>query len=234
MSSSTTAAGEPPPEKCPCCDNPWSRATGDFFDKLVCDACEENEAKTATTTTTATGVQGLDRANMDLTVSPAENFYQYANGGWIANNPIPKGYPNWNSFLALHVQSQERCKTILEELMTSNDSDDSKDCDEETTETTNRNVEEAKKVATYYRAAIDESAIEALGIEPMVPLFQQIDAIVDAFEAKDTKRYANLLGQLDATFGTYAVLYCILYTTFDVPATYIIETIALSSSRSDT
>lgn len=37
-----------------------------------------------------------------------KNFYLWCNGGWMKKNPIPAGYPSWNTFLALHVQSQER------------------------------------------------------------------------------------------------------------------------------
>ena len=45
-----------------------------------------------------------------------DNFFLYANGNWMKNNPIPSGYPSWNSFMALRLKSQEDCKTILSEL----------------------------------------------------------------------------------------------------------------------
>ncbi len=45
-----------------------------------------------------------------------DNFFQYSNGKWMENNPIPSGYPSWNSFMALRLKSQEDCKTILNEL----------------------------------------------------------------------------------------------------------------------
>ena len=39
-----------------------------------------------------------------------------SNGGWMKSNPIPPEYPNWNTFLALHTQNQERLKVMLAEL----------------------------------------------------------------------------------------------------------------------
>lgn len=53
--------------KCPCCDNPWSRATGDFFAKL-CETCEEKEPED----------KGLSRSNMDFEQKPSDNFFLYA------------------------------------------------------------------------------------------------------------------------------------------------------------
>jgi len=100
--------------QCPCCDNPWARATGDWFAKL-CQECDE--------TTMDRGV-GLSRSNMDFDVHPRDDFYLYANGSWLKNNPIPSGYPNWNSFLTLHVQSQENLKQILEDLASKDTSEE--------------------------------------------------------------------------------------------------------------
>ena len=40
----------------------------------------------------------IDKANMDLSVKPGDNFYQYANGTWIKNNPVPASKTRWGSF----------------------------------------------------------------------------------------------------------------------------------------
>lgn len=175
------------PEKCPCCDNPWARATGDLFAKL-CVECEPSDKKTTTSDKKEPSF-GLSRANMDLTVKPQDNFFEYANGSWMKSNPIPTGYPSWNTFLALHVQSQERCKALLLEL-------------------TNKEVptDEERKVADFYAAAMDEEAIESKGIEPMEPLLQQIDVIVATYKDKNLTEYALQLGKLAATYGIYAFL----------------------------
>jgi Peptidase family M13 len=47
----------------------------------------------------AAGLQsGIDLRNLDRTCKPCSDFFQFANGGWIENNPIPAAYPGWGSF----------------------------------------------------------------------------------------------------------------------------------------
>ena len=77
----------PPPEPCPCCKNPWSRSPDTFA--LSCEVCVADDAG---------GVTGIDPKNLDQSVAPNTNFYSYANGTWLANNPIPGEYPSWNTF----------------------------------------------------------------------------------------------------------------------------------------
>ncbi len=40
----------------------------------------------------------IDPANMDLTVKPGDDFYMYAGGSWIKNNPVPAKETRWGSF----------------------------------------------------------------------------------------------------------------------------------------
>src|SRR5260370_40404673 len=63
----------------------------------------------------AVGVAGptLDLANIDSKISPGEDFYQYANGGWLASNPIPPEFSIWGGF----VQLAERNRAILHEIL---------------------------------------------------------------------------------------------------------------------
>jgi putative endopeptidase len=95
--------------------------------------------------------------------------------------------------LALHVQSQERCKALLEEL----------------TAKSQLSTEEAK-VAAFYAAAMDEEAIEQAGVMPMKPLLDAIDEIVTTYQKKDQTEYATLIGKLASTHGTFRLfrLHC--------------------------
>ncbi len=58
---------------------------------------------------------GFDLANLDRSVSPCADFYQFANGGWMKNNPIPAAYPRWGSFTILQEHNQDVLHTILED-----------------------------------------------------------------------------------------------------------------------
>ena len=132
---------------CVCCNNPWGRAASEQF-ALMCSGCAPAAAATD---------RALDPANFDHSVSPAENMFRFTNGGWMSANPIPPEYPNWNTFLELHTQNQERLKSLLDELSIANGSD------------ATLNKEEVM-LSLFYSAALDEDAIESHGATPLAPL----------------------------------------------------------------
>eukprot|EP00977_Amphora_coffeiformis_P027323 scaffold34603_cov212-Amphora_coffeaeformis.AAC.16 len=165
--------------KCPCCNNPWGAATGEFFAKL-CQACDETK-------------KPISRENMDTSVLPSTNFYQYSNGKWLEAHPIPPCYPNWNNFLVLHSKSQEKLKALLEELRdksssATNDDDDA--CTEEET-----------KVAAFFAAAMDEAAVEAASVEPVRPILDAVDKAVEAHKDGAKTELARLMGFMALEFG---------------------------------
>ena len=98
----------------------------------------------------------------------------------MKNNPIPAGYPSWNSFMELRLKSQEDCKAILEEL-------------QQKLENGEDVSEEERKVASYYGAGMDEEAIEAAGIKPLTPVLEFCKRISVAAYMKEK---AYLLGEL--------------------------------------
>ena len=69
-----------------------------FSSLLLLSGCNEKEAQTDTNKEQVTKAplmqksvlaSGIDKANMDLSVRPQDNFYQYINGGWLKNTEIP-------------------------------------------------------------------------------------------------------------------------------------------------
>mmetsp|Transcript_1521 Transcript_1521/g.2317 ORF Transcript_1521/g.2317 Transcript_1521/m.2317 type:complete len:715 (+) Transcript_1521:42-2186(+) len=167
--------------KCPCCDNPWAAATGEFFAQF-CEPCQETKEAEEKSF-------GVDRA-----ISPNDDFYLFANKKWMDANPIPKGYPNWNTFLHLHTLSQERLKELLECLDTADLPED----DDSTSDDT-------KKLAAFYTAAMDEEAIEEAGIQPIQSLLDDCAKTAAAAAAGDddtsSSALATSLGQLMCTYG---------------------------------
>ena len=60
----------------------------------------------------------IEVANFDKTVKPGDDFYQYVNGTWLKNNPIPPTETRWGSFGILDELTRTRVKTILDEIAT--------------------------------------------------------------------------------------------------------------------
>jgi putative endopeptidase len=147
---------------------------------------------------------------MDLTVSPADNFFQYASGAWMKENPIPTGYPAWNTFTALSVQSQENLRVLLDDLILKQQQSKNTAPESDAPATPSvLSVDEAK-VATFYAAALDEEAIEHQGIfTPLQPLLTLIDETVAALEehqqdpSSGGSAVAFLLGQFPGKYGVF-------------------------------
>ncbi|AKD02053.1 M13 family metallopeptidase [Pontibacter korlensis] len=121
---------------------------------------------TADTTETVEG-RGLDLANMDTTVSPCVDFYQYANGGWIKNNPIPASESRWGSFNEL----AEKNNAVLRELLT-----------EASSNTTAAKGSATQLVGDFYASGMDSVAVNKAGVNPIKP---ELDRILSVKTADD-------------------------------------------------
>src|SRR6478735_3824565 len=122
----------------------------------------------------ATKGVGIDIPNIDKSVSPCEDFFLYANGNWIKNNPVPGTESYWSSF---HEVS-ERNNAVLRQLLTS------------AAGTTNAAAgSNAQKVGDYYFSGMDSVGIEKAGLAPIKPELDKIAAV------KDMKGLQTLLAQ---------------------------------------
>ena len=144
-----------------------------------------------------TAVKFIDPSNMDLNVKPGDNFYLYANGNWIKNNPVPASKTRWGTFDMLRYTSSERLKTIAEEAA-ANPSKNSI----------------AQRVGDFYASAMDSVAIDQLGFNPIKPLLENVKAISNKEQILDeiaTLRsqavsallFGFFIGQDDKDVNTY-------------------------------
>jgi putative endopeptidase len=121
----------------------------------------------ATLTTSLAGqaqIKPIDPANLDTTCSPCQNFFQYANGGWLKRSEIPGDQPRWGSFNELQEQNYAALKDVLTEAATNASS--TKDAD-------------IRKLGTFYGTCMDSAAVERAGIGPLRGELSQIAAIRD-------------------------------------------------------
>ena len=59
---------------------------------------------------------GIDRSGFDTSVRPGDNFFQYVNGNWVKENPIPAEYSRWGAFPKLRDDNLIAQREILDEL----------------------------------------------------------------------------------------------------------------------
>jgi predicted metalloendopeptidase len=127
----------------------------------------------------------LDPKNMDTSVKPQEDFFMYANGGWIKNTEIPPEYSRWGSFNQLIEHNNNALHEIAEKAA-SNHVDP-------------KTAPDVQKVGDYYASGMDEKTIDAARIQPIQDEFKRIDAIKDRNDLLKEIAHLHTIG-VDAFF----------------------------------
>ena len=121
---------------------------------------------------------------LDTSVSPQDDFYQYANGSWKVNNPIPNEYASWGSFSILQEKNLKSIHAMLQELAENPQKPGSVD----------------QKIADFYYSGMNTASIDKLGIKPLHAEFARIAAI-DSLHALEAEiAHMHHFG-IDAVFG---------------------------------
>ena len=110
----------------------------------------------------------LDPSNRDLSVKPQDDFFMYANGGWIKRTEIPPEYSRWGSFNELIENNNDALHDIAEKA--------------ENTQVDPRLAPETQKVGDYYASGMDEKTIDAARFHPLDDELKRIEAITDRRE----------------------------------------------------
>jgi putative endopeptidase len=121
---------------------------------------------------------------MDRSANPCVDFYQYACGGWMANNPIPPDETSWGTFDEL----AERNRVILRGILEKASAQDS-----------GRTLVD-QKIGDYYASCMDEAAIDKLGAAPLKPELDRIDALTSKAGIGNLLAPLQLIG-VNALFG---------------------------------
>ena len=100
----------------------------------------------------------IDRNNMDITIKPGDDFFEYANGAWLKRTVIPGDKTRWGSFDELRDKTNQSVKILLEE----------------TKNTTAKAGTDEYNVAGFYKSGMDTQAIDKLGLDAIRP---ELDAI---------------------------------------------------------
>jgi len=103
-------------------------------------------------------VSGINKEYLDTKVSPGEDFYQYACGGWIKMYPLKPEYARYGSFDKLGEDNQLKLKELIMELASNK----------------NKQGSIAQKVGDLYNLGMDSVQLEKQGAEPILPLLKSI------------------------------------------------------------
>jgi putative endopeptidase len=118
--------------------------------------------KQSATTSSSTHLHGYDKTNMMENENPCDNFYDYAAGNWMKNNPIPESESRWGTFNILAKQNEDKIGAILEELVKSKN-------------LTKGSPEQLSR--DFYLSYLDSTQREFNKSTPILPLFIIVDGM---------------------------------------------------------
>jgi putative endopeptidase len=121
--------------------------------------------------------------NLDQNVKPGEDFFKYANGGWLKRNPIPPAYSSWGIGNVVSEEIRERLKKINEDALKANAAKGSA----------------TQKIGDFYYSGLDSAGIEKSGLAPLSAQITLID------QAKDKNDILNAAAVLTTT-GTRNII----------------------------
>jgi len=124
----------------------------------------------------------IETENMDLSVKPGDNFYEYVNGKWLKTTKIPSTETGVGSFLDVYNKTKDHIKSILEEAAKSGAAEGT--------------IEQ--KVGDFYTSGMDSITIEKRGYDPVRPYLKEIESIkspreVMQYVASQHKLNGNIL-----------------------------------------
>ena len=114
---------------------------------------------------------GVNRADMDLSVKPGDDFYEYAGGGWMKSNPLSK-HPEYSSYGVFNVLAEENENRLRDMFL-------------ELGKTDHKFGTVDQKVADLYKMAMDSDRLNSEGVKPLLADL----AKVKAFKKKDLTNF---------------------------------------------
>jgi len=140
-------------------------------------------------TTLGQNGHGFDLASLDKNTPACTDFYQHANGGWLAANPIPAAYSSWGVANVLNEKTRDQLREILEAAA-------------KNTKAPKGSSEQ--KVGDYYATCMDEAKIEADDLKPLEPEFARIAKISNQKTLQDELAHLHSIG-INALFSSGSI-----------------------------
>ena len=136
----------------------------------------------------------FDTKNMDKSVKPGDDFFSFANGGWLKHTPIPPEYARWGSFNELIEKNNDALHEIAEKAAKVAPKEASKEKVEEAA------TADLQKVGDFYASGMDQKQINADRVKPLQDEFQRIEAMKDNNDLTKEIGHLHSMG-VGALFG---------------------------------
>ncbi len=130
--------------------------------------------------------QTLDLAHLDRSVDPGDDFYRFANGNWLASNPIPAEYGAWGAFHEVHTRNEAMLRELCESIAL-DDPDPIR-----------------RMVGDYFASGVDGDQVEAAALAPLRVLLDRIDGAATADEVRGLTVDLHAVG-VNVFFGGYVM-----------------------------
>jgi len=151
---------------------------------LMISGCDNNNGNNDE----ANKFKAFDTKNMDTTANPGDDFFTYANGTWVKNNPVPADKNRFGAFDELAEKSQNDLKQIIESAAKSKDAKEGSN---------------AQKVGDFYAAGLDSAQISLQGLKLIDEYIEKITNIKTITDVQTVGAYFQTFG-INPFFYIYA------------------------------
>ena len=129
----------------------------------------------------------IELSNLDTTISPGDNFFEYANGGWMKTTPIPEEQSRWGSFNILQEETNANLKSLVEAAASA----------------TSSKGTPKQQIGDFYKSGMDTATINKLGYSPIAPQMEKI-LLVKNFDEFMEQFYYLQSETITPLFGLWA------------------------------
>jgi len=116
--------------------------------------------------------------NIDTSVKPGENFFQYANGAWLKKNPIPPAYASWGIGNVVEEELRDRLKKINLDALKAGAPKGTI----------------SQKIGDFYYSGMDTASVEKEGLKPLEPEIEKIGQIQNITDLVDEFAHLQTIG----------------------------------------
>ena len=127
---------------------------------------------------------GFDTKDIERRARPQDDFYRYANGGWLARHSIPPAEPRWGTFIALRYKTEQELHAIVEELQKKKA----------------KRGDAAQMIRDFFASGMDMKRRNALHLEPIAPYLSRIENLTSKEELPALIGDLHRVG-IDVPFG---------------------------------